>query len=242
MVVGTKKDDNSALHFLQQTSNRIASAAPLDEVLPQVLDFVTALAQSESCQIYVLDDDKLTLRAGLHSAGEKVTYTVTAELVRLLRETLLPAGTSKTSSQDQDHVLEPSQPGLHAETVVGVPLICHKRLVGLLAIHHPTQPRTYTGHEIAFLTTIGHLLGFEIGRAQLAATNLDLAQRLETRKIVERAKGILQRDLGLDEEESYQMLQRHSRQKRKPLKEIAEAVLLNDTLRRDHRNDRVERI
>ncbi|MGA9306312.1 MAG: ANTAR domain-containing protein, partial [Candidatus Sulfotelmatobacter sp.] len=52
-----------------------------------------------------------------------------------------------------------------------------------------------------------------------------------TRKVVERAKGILQRDLGLSEEQAYLTLQRQSRQKRKAMKEIAEAIVLSDEVR-----------
>jgi len=62
--------------------------------------------------------------------------------------------------------------------------------------------------------------------------NVQLNERLETRKIVERAKGILQRDLGLTEEEAYLTIQRQSRQRRKSKKEIAEAIILGDDLRR----------
>jgi uroporphyrinogen-III synthase len=49
--------------------------------------------------------------------------------------------------------------------------------------------------------------------------------------VVERAKGILQRDLGLSEEQAYLTLQRQSRQKRKAMKEIAEAIVLSDEVR-----------
>ena len=48
---------------------------------------------------------------------------------------------------------------------------------------------------------------------------------MATRKLVERAKGILQRDLGLSEEQAFLALQRQSRQKRRPMKEIAEAIV-----------------
>jgi AmiR/NasT family two-component response regulator len=58
-----------------------------------------------------------------------------------------------------------------------------------------------------------------------------LAEQLQTRRVVERAKGILQRDLGLSEEQAYLALQRQSRQKRKPMKEIAEAIVLSDEVR-----------
>ena len=40
----------------------------------------------------------------------------------------------------------------------------------------------------------------------LEVENSELAERLETRRLVERAKGILQRDLGITEEETYRLL------------------------------------
>jgi uroporphyrinogen-III synthase len=61
--------------------------------------------------------------------------------------------------------------------------------------------------------------------------NSSLTEQLETRKIVERAKGILQRDFGLSEEQAYLALQRQSRQRRKAMKEIAEAIVLSDEVK-----------
>jgi AmiR/NasT family two-component response regulator len=41
----------------------------------------------------------------------------------------------------------------------------------------------------------------------------------------------LQRDLRLNEEQAYLAIQRQSRQKRRPMKEIAEAIVLSDDVR-----------
>jgi hypothetical protein len=49
--------------------------------------------------------------------------------------------------------------------------------------------------------------------------------------VVDRAKSVLQRDLLLSEDEAYQKMQRESRQRRKSMREIAEAILLSDDLR-----------
>jgi len=68
--------------------------------------------------------------------------------------------------------------------------------------------------------------------ARLEEENSQLSERLETRKVVERAKGILQRDLGITEEEAYLTIQRQSRQRRMSKKQIAEAIVLGDDLRR----------
>ena len=40
------------------------------------------------------------------------------------------------------------------------------------------------------------------------------ANRLESRKAVERAKGVLQRDLGISEDKAYRTMQKESRQRR----------------------------
>jgi uroporphyrinogen-III synthase len=62
-------------------------------------------------------------------------------------------------------------------------------------------------------------------------------QQLEIRKLVERGKGILQRDLGLSEEQAYLALQRQSRQRRQSMKEIAQAVILGDEVKRNSLSD-----
>lgn len=53
----------------------------------------------------------------------------------------------------------------------------------------------------------------------------DLEDTLRTRKLVERAKGVLMRREGLDEEAAFARIQRRARDARKPMKEIAEEVL-----------------
>ena len=59
-----------------------------------------------------------------------------------------------------------------------------------------------------------------------------LSDKLETRKAVDRAKGIFQRDLRISEEEAYRTLQRESQQRRRSMRDIAESVILNDNLKR----------
>ena len=80
--------------------------------------------------------------------------------------------------------------------------------------------------------TIAELQQNERQREQLESEKSALSGQLEARKLVERAKGILQRDLKIGEEEAYRTMQRQSQQMRKSMKEIAEAIILNDELKR----------
>ncbi len=54
----------------------------------------------------------------------------------------------------------------------------------------------------------------------------DLQNALETRKLVERAKGILMDTQGMDENEAFRKIQKMSMNTRKPMKEVAEAIIL----------------
>jgi AmiR/NasT family two-component response regulator len=54
----------------------------------------------------------------------------------------------------------------------------------------------------------------------------DLQVALETRKLVDRAKGILMDSQGLSEAEAFRKIQKMSMNTRKPMKEVAEAIIL----------------
>ena len=67
---------------------------------------------------------------------------------------------------------------------------------------------------------------FESLRREVA----DLRDALEARKVVEKAKGILMRRLGLTEEEAFKRLQKQSQDTNRRLAEVAEAIVMADRL------------
>lgn len=56
----------------------------------------------------------------------------------------------------------------------------------------------------------------------------DLEETLRTRKVVERAKGILMRRYGLDEAEAFARIQKQARDARKTMREVADAIVESD--------------
>lgn len=77
---------------------------------------------------------------------------------------------------------------------------------------------------------IGPAIDIALARFQefreLAKQVGDLTETLETRKIVDRAKGILMDTQHLTEAEAFRKIQKMSMNTRKPMKEIAEAIIL----------------
>jgi AmiR/NasT family two-component response regulator len=57
----------------------------------------------------------------------------------------------------------------------------------------------------------------------------DLQETLETRKVVEKAKGVLMKTHGLSEPEAFRKMQKLAMDKRKSLRQIAEAILLTES-------------
>lgn len=59
----------------------------------------------------------------------------------------------------------------------------------------------------------------------------DLREALETRKLVDRAKGLLMDTKGLTEAQAFRRIQKMSMDTRRPMKEIAEAIILANQAR-----------
>jgi response regulator NasT len=59
----------------------------------------------------------------------------------------------------------------------------------------------------------------------------DLQEALETRKLVERAKGILIETLGISEAEAFRRIQKQSMNKRISMRQVAEAIILAQSLK-----------
>jgi AmiR/NasT family two-component response regulator len=60
---------------------------------------------------------------------------------------------------------------------------------------------------------------------QLEAEVADLTDRLETRKLIDRAKGVLQRQLGISEPDAFRWIQKTAMDLRRPMREVAEGVV-----------------
>lgn len=66
----------------------------------------------------------------------------------------------------------------------------------------------------------------------LRQENVNLKKTIEARKVIDRAKGILMEMHGYSEAEAFSLIKRESMNLRKPMKEIAEALLLSESLHR----------
>ena len=227
-------DGHYSLEFLHSISARLAVADPLQDVLEQIVEFLNDVVGADSCFIYVLEGSHLVLRASKNphpnsvgtiriAIGEGITGWVARERCAV--------AISENAMGDPRFRRFRRLPEDRFEAFLSVPILAGGRLIGVLNLQHQER-HEHSPQEVKLVATIGHLVGAEIERVRLDAEVAKLACQLETRKLLERAKGILQRDLEMTEEQAYVRLQQESRRRRIPMKQVAEAVVLSDDLRR----------
>lgn len=228
------RDDLQQIDFLHEISSRIAAADSLHLVLDRIVSFISSVIPCDSCFVYVLEGDNLVMRASknphadlVDQVGIQIGQGVTGWVAKYRQPVALASG----ASNDPRFKAFKNIPEDHFEAMLCSPIICANRVVGVINLQHRLSYK-HTTHEVRLLSTLGYLVGAEIERARLETENSQLANRLETRKAVDRAKSVLQRDLSLSEDDAYQMMHRESRQRRKSMREIADAILLSEELRR----------
>jgi len=225
--------EDSHVDVLHEISAQLSSGNGFHEVLQRVVDFASDLVKCDSCLIYILQGDELVLRASKNPHPEvvdRLKLRVGQGITGWVAEHREPVAIPEKAAHDPRFQFFHELPEDSYEAFLSVPLMCRGRVVGVVNLQH-RQHHVYRRREIRIISAIGFLVGAEIELARLQEANSTLSEQLQTRKIVERAKGILQRDLGINEEQAYLAIQRQSRQKRKPMKEIAEAIVLSDDLR-----------
>jgi len=222
-----QKERDPALGILHEIGSRMAAASPLREVLDRIIDFAASVARFDSCFIFVLEEDELVLRASKNPHPDEVGHLslrLGEGITGWVAKHHQPVAIARNAFQDQRFQFFNELPEDRYESFLSVPLLSRGRAVGVINLQN-REPHTYNKSEIRLISTIGFLVGAEIEMARLEEKSSQLTEELETRKVVERAKGILQRESRLSEEEAYLTLRRQSRQQRKSMKEVAEAIV-----------------
>jgi uroporphyrinogen-III synthase len=222
------------LGFLHQIGSQMAAADPLHRVLERIVEFVSSVVKCDSCFVYVLEGKDLVLRSSKNPRPEfvdRLKLRMGQGITGWVAEHRQPVAVASHASQDSRFQLFNELPEDRYEAFLCVPIICRNRLVGVITLQH-RQPHTHSEAEIQLVSTIGFLVGAEIEMARLEEANSQLSEELESRKVIERGKGILQRDLHLSEEQAYLMLQKQSRQRRMSMREVARAIVLSEEVKR----------
>jgi uroporphyrinogen-III synthase len=221
-------EQHQDIDVLHEIGERIAAADPLSTVLKLVVEFVSTVVKCDSCFLYVLEGNDLILRASQNPHEEvvnRLTLRMGQGITGWVAENKKPVVIASRASFDPRFQSFHELPEDRYEAFLSVPILCRDKLVGVINLQH-RDSHVHSQREIHLVSTIGFLVGPEIELVRLEAEDSKLSELSEARQLVKMAQEILQRDLRIAEGDAFLLLQRESRERRKSMKEIAEAILV----------------
>ena len=223
-----------ALEFLHDVGTRIAAADPVHEVLDLIVEFISDLVNCDSCFIYVLEGSDLVLRASKNAHPEvvdRLRMYIGQGITGWVAEHRQAVVLERHASHDSRFRQFTELPEDNFEALLSIPVVSRGRVVSVINVQHK-EPHTFESREVKVISMIGHLVGAAIEMARLENEVIELSDKLAVRKIIERAKGIIQSQYGITEEEAYSTIKRQARSRRKSMMEIAEAILMPNDMKR----------
>lgn len=229
--------------LLHRVSSIVSSDLSLDEMLGEIIGLTVQITECDACLVYLIEKEtgEIVLRASqvphasaLGNLRMKMGEGVTGWVAEHKSVVALP------SNAQSDRRFKRFQTLIEDtyEAFLSVPLVSGGDIIGVINVHH-REPHSHSPEEIGLATFIGEQMGGAIAREVLAEVNArlleetnEMKRQLETRKLVERAKGIMQYKFKLTEEEAYLRLRNESRRLRRPMKDLAEAIILSEDLSR----------
>jgi signal transduction protein with GAF and PtsI domain len=115
------------------------------------------------------------------------------------------------------------------QAFLSVPIVSGGESIGVINVHH-REGHQHTQEEISLLIFVGEQMGGVVSKARLMEEAASVKKQLEDRKLVERAKGILQKKYNTTEEDAYFRLRNQSRRLRRSMRELAEAIILAEDI------------
>ena len=230
--------------ILHRTSRVVSSGLAIGDMLQELIAITVEVCACDACLVYLPDHETgdIVLRAS------QLPHDAEIGSVRLnLGEGIAGwVAQHKSAVALSSHAFADSRFKLFTtliedtyEALLSVPLVRGGEVIGVLNVHH-REPHAHTPEEISVLCFLGEQMGGALAYSMLSDHNIKLKkeallvrQQLEERKLVERAKGILQQRFDLSEDEAYQRLREESRRLRRSIREVAEAVLLVEGLGQD---------
>ncbi len=225
-----ENSSKSYIDALSKISKAITSDLYLEDMLKLIVTLTANVMQAKICSLWLLDEKTQSLKI-------KATQAMSSEY---LKERKIKVGEGivglVAKNKKPTVILDVLKDKSYKEktlakkenlvSMLSVPMMVKNNVIGVINCY-TTQVYKFEENDINLLSTVANQAAVAIENTELLVKTKIIQDELETRKKVERAKGILMRENNFSEEEAYKLLRKSSMSKRLPMKEIAEAVILS---------------
>jgi len=219
---------------LSRISKAITSELYLEDILRLIVTVTAQIMEANICSLMLLGrHNKLVIRATQSLSEEynkkpplKIGEGIAGKAVKEKKTIIV-----KDVSQEKEYKYKGIAKKEGLCSLACVPLSVKGKAIGVINCY-TSYPHKFSKTEVDVLTSVANQAAIAIENTELMVKTRVIQEELETRKLVERAKDILMKRLGLSGEEAYHRIQRHSMNTRKSMREVAEAVILTKDLER----------
>lgn len=218
------------IETLAQVSRLVAGESYLEEILRLIVSITADSLGFKICSLMLLNEAKQELSiVATQSFSEdyrkkpplKVAESLSGRAVTEKK----PIAIFDVREQPEYRYPEiAKQEGL--VSLLSLPMMLKEQCVGVLNCYTP-EPHHFTETEIKMLASVAHQAAGAIENTRWMEKALASQEELAARKTIERAKGILMTEKNLSEDEAFKQIRKAAMDKRKSMKEIAEAILLS---------------
>ncbi len=217
------------LDTISRISTTIVSGRYLQEILQLVVTMTAEMMNSKICSIMLLDDQKqeLEIKATqslspdyIKKPNLKVGESVSGQAVKekkpvmVLNVTREPAYKYPEVARKEGII-----------SMLSVPMMIKDKVIGVIN-SYTAHEHSFSEEEIKVLQSVANQAAISIENTKLFDKAAEMEEALETRKVVEKAKGVLMQKYTMNEAEAFKIIQQQSMNTRKSMKQIAEAILL----------------
>jgi signal transduction protein with GAF and PtsI domain len=220
-----------ALQFdsLNKVTKSVASESYLDEILNLIVVVTAEMLDSKICSIMLLDKkgNELTMRA-THTLSEEYKKKPNIKVKTSISGQVIQSKTPKevhNVQEEEGYNFKDLAKKEGLTSMLAVPMIVKDVAIGVINVY-TQNPHHFTDEEISVLQMVANQAAVAVENTKLVDEALRAKEALETRKLVDRAKGVLMRMKNLDEDAAYRLIHKKAMDSCKTMKDIAESILL----------------
>lgn len=225
-------DNNSyteQIKALTKISKVITSDLYLEDILRLIVTVTAKVMGSNICSLMLIDEkkNKLVIRATQSVSEEynkKSPLAMGEGIAGKVAQNNAPIIVYDVLADDCDYKYKEIAKKEGLRSLLSIPLAVKNKVIGVINCYTP-KLHNFTETEIDILITIANQAAVAIENTELMVKSKVFQEELETRKLVERAKGIIMKKENLTEEEAYHKIQKYSMNTRRTMREVAEAVI-----------------
>lgn len=221
------------LNLLHRISQVLGFDLSLSDVLQVIVSVTADLMESKVISILLYDEQARSLSiAATQSLSGNYRDKPNVAVDKSVSGKAIQSKTAQVIANVQEDETFGFRDVAKAEGITSmlcVPMLIRGQAIGVIN-SYSAVPRQYSEDDIKMLSLVASQAAIAIENARLQAATAAFQEDLENRKLVSKAKAVLVKKRGMDEPSAHRYIQKESMNRRKPMKEIAEAILLSEDL------------